>query len=600
MPGIRLRNIELFHQGTPRGVPYGPADFHSICRNFQAFSTGDRPFVRVPFVRGHEEADLKRTDIESDGWADQVRHDGKTLYGGLEDVSPDIAGKIEEKRFRTVSPEIYDSPPEGIPREAILAELRRRGFDTAQVEAKAKELAPRLLEADEKAGKPVKPLEWYFDQCLRMPLGKMLRRISALGGEIPQQKGKAELPMPERYAEAVDTRPVTLRYTHRVEMNGAWAVFSEVQKMGALEDYVHKKMPIIAKDHPEKTQEQRLGMAYGMGREKGLKAAEKTMPEMTPPAVPQAAAPPPQAPDRQAMIQSLGEKGMDTSVIDEKVPDACLAEMCRYTEGLASQQEPPGEEAYAEFDKGPEEDHADPEKAKEKMEFAEKMHGRFKSYLEKRGHRFGEATNVSALTAKPIAAPIGEPASNKFSEKQQQIIGSMIEQAVAKAMTRAESAAENAIAKLKAQTIADKRAGLEKFCEDLFKAGDLRPVDFDITKRTGPYLDYLMALPDEEKVHKYSENGKLVPCTPLGYEMLKAKGRLGLFGSKLKAGGAPSPESSLDADKMKVKELAVQKFSEVWQEQRKDVAAEAESLAKGFEAARKSEKTLTPEEFVGA
>ena len=113
--GLRLRGVELFHVGAPRGLPHDARDMDNIVRNFQAFSTGDKPYLRVPMVRGHEEKDLDRSDLPAMGWGERVTHDGTTLYSDVGEVQPEFAVEIADKKYRTISPEIYPAVPDGIP-----------------------------------------------------------------------------------------------------------------------------------------------------------------------------------------------------------------------------------------------------------------------------------------------------------------------------------------------------------------------------------------------------------------------------------------------------------------------------------------------------
>lgn len=199
-----LRAVPIFEAGTHRGKPYTTADLDAIVKNFQKFSTGDNAMLRVPGVLGHEEKQemlenffrrmsdhLRRSDLPAAAWASRVWREGRTLHADLEDVPPKIAQLIRTRRYRTVSAEIYDQPPEGIP-----------------------------------------------------GTGKMLRRIAFLGGDIPQIKTLDDIPLPESHSERFDPAvKSTVRYRHSMPLAGAVITFSEVltmdrsallEKLGAL------------------------------------------------------------------------------------------------------------------------------------------------------------------------------------------------------------------------------------------------------------------------------------------------------------------------------------------------------------------------------
>ncbi len=160
-------------------------------------------------------ARVEDSDLPAGDWGEDVRHvvrrcpacdgkgrtageDGKgparcTLCGGagkrsileqrFRDLSPEMAEALKRKTYDTVSAEIYDEPPEGIP------------------------------------GK-----------------GKMLRRVAFLGGEVPQVKGLKGPPAPESHAERGGTGRGGLRLVRAVPFApgragaSCWACFSEVSK----------------------------------------------------------------------------------------------------------------------------------------------------------------------------------------------------------------------------------------------------------------------------------------------------------------------------------------------------------------------------------
>lgn len=194
----RLRGVEIFASGTHRGKTYTEADLDAMVQNFQEFSAGPKPLVAVPAVLGHEETQefLDRTDLPAAAWAERVYRDGGKLRADFTDVPAKVAKLIRTRRYRTVSAEVYDEPPTGVP------------------------------------GK-----------------GKMLRRVAFLGGDIPQIKSLDDIPMPEEHNERGGERgdssgvrartfarytPVVLKFreARALQRPGrTWAVFSEVTPM---------------------------------------------------------------------------------------------------------------------------------------------------------------------------------------------------------------------------------------------------------------------------------------------------------------------------------------------------------------------------------
>lgn len=181
--GSSLRGVEIFAAGTHRGKTYTTADLDSMVRNFRRASTGQRPGFRVPLVIGHEETQefLERSDLPAAGWAARVWRDGDKLKADFEDVPPKVARLLKGKAYRTVSSEVYDEPPEGVPGD-----------------------------------------------------GKMLRRVALLGGDIPQVKSLDDIPEPEPHSERFARwRPVVFRFREVIERPGAgtFFCFSEVEPM---------------------------------------------------------------------------------------------------------------------------------------------------------------------------------------------------------------------------------------------------------------------------------------------------------------------------------------------------------------------------------
>jgi hypothetical protein len=277
----RLPGVEVFAAGSWRGKDWTAADLADMAANHAAFSTGERAYLRVPAVLGHSEEQLMLagSELPAAAWAERVAMKGGKLATDFDHMPENIASLIKAKRYRTVSAEVYPHPPEGVgTRAEILAELKRRGKDPLQCFREA---------CREAKGGPVEP-------HLRKRLGKMLRRVAFLGGDIPHVKGLADIPMPEPHSERFDAGGSrVLRFHHATEMpGGAYAVFSEVHTM-----------------------------------------------------------------DRAKLIEALQGYGMDTAALTDVVPDEVLAEFLRVLEGKEAEEPkepaegattPPASEGFSE------------------------------------------------------------------------------------------------------------------------------------------------------------------------------------------------------------------------------------------------------------
>lgn len=174
-----LKGVEIFMSGLHRDKEYTDADLDQIAANFERFSAGAKPLLHVPAVLGHEETQefLDRSDLPAAAWGTKVYREGHKLKADFEDMPAAVTRLIQGKRYRKVSAEIYDEPPEGIAGE-----------------------------------------------------GKMLRRVAFLGGEIPQVKDLADIPMPEIHAES-GARVLRFSEIRAGKLPGVFHVFAEVQPM---------------------------------------------------------------------------------------------------------------------------------------------------------------------------------------------------------------------------------------------------------------------------------------------------------------------------------------------------------------------------------
>jgi hypothetical protein len=208
-----LPDQEIFTTGTHRGKHYSHRDLDEIVANFRRHSIGEKARLRVPAVIGHEENQeyLDRSDLPAAGWMQELRNlkqicpkcrgsgklrgdDGEaacpqcvgtgvasTLRATFGNVPRKVSKLLKRKAYRTVSAEIYDKPPEGVPGR-----------------------------------------------------GKMLRRVAFLGGEIPQIKSIDEINELYEHGEDLQSTPLTrLSFSHaNCNDDGRyWTCFSEVKPM---------------------------------------------------------------------------------------------------------------------------------------------------------------------------------------------------------------------------------------------------------------------------------------------------------------------------------------------------------------------------------
>jgi hypothetical protein len=143
----RLPAVEIFAAGTHRDRNYTLADLDAMVRNFAA----NRGLVDPPAVVGHEEDQplsqddpLNNTGSPAVGWVSRLWRSGAKLFAEIVGVPARFAELINARLYRKVSAEVYD-------------------------------------DARDVAG--------------ARGSGCMLRRVAFLGGELPQIKSLADLPL---------------------------------------------------------------------------------------------------------------------------------------------------------------------------------------------------------------------------------------------------------------------------------------------------------------------------------------------------------------------------------------------------------------------
>jgi hypothetical protein len=198
----RLRGVEIFAAGTHRGKTYSKADLDQMVGNFRKYSSGGQPALRVPAVIGHEEDQeyLERSDLPAAGWCERVYREGPKLKADFGDVPAKVTRLLKGKAYRTVSSEVYDAVPDGLPG----------------------------------AGTP----------------GKMLRRVAFLGGEIPQVKSLADIPTPEEHRDKSKYEAVPLKFSEarpflfaEDSLMDRAAMLKELEQMGFSADAFPEVVP---------------------------------------------------------------------------------------------------------------------------------------------------------------------------------------------------------------------------------------------------------------------------------------------------------------------------------------------------------------------
>jgi Skp family chaperone for outer membrane proteins len=195
--------VEVFASGTYRGKTYTDGDLDEVVRYFNDLGPAGRNLLVPIVVIGHEETQdfLDRTDLPSAGAVANLRRVGSSLFADFVDVPLPIASLIRSKAYRKVSVELYDHD---------------RPFNTGTGEVIG---------------------------------GKILRRIALLGGEIPQVKTLADLPVPV-FSYSDDVRAdslITIKPTNVIQSQtrGTYYAFSEVGSHMNRDDLLNQLKAIL-------------------------------------------------------------------------------------------------------------------------------------------------------------------------------------------------------------------------------------------------------------------------------------------------------------------------------------------------------------------
>lgn len=562
-----IPGVEIFAAGTHRGQPYTRRDLAQIVANFEKFSSprARKVMLRVPLVIGHEEDQeyLKRTDLPAAGWATRMWLDGDVLKADFDHVPKQIAELLKDKAFRTTSLEIYDAPPDGIP------------------------------------GK-----------------GPMARRTAALGAEIPEVKGLAEIPDPVPSGDAPSFDRATgrhLSFRERVPLpgGGGFAVFSELSRMA-------DKTPRPARhgtparragvrrfaggpqpgrpgiDRPRNGPLAGEMVTYQGGasrRSLGPTAgAERTHTDLE-------AGPgldpisfhnshlrdksgrqfdhAEGASMREATCRKLAEFGMQPDGMDGYA-DGQLEELLQLLMAQKGQGQggPPSPMESDEEDQWPL-----PKDEPERQQFRE----RAKKYLER---------------AKKYAAKYGEIGPDEGEDEDEDdkgakggkdALGEFDKIPTGEAMKLSEVRSEVAALRKFREEVeaADKKRGVDALIDRLGREGRLPPAQRESVRQR------LLRADCKAVVGKFSEDGRDVPATEFELQVRELERAPSLFSEKFRSGGG-STQAEQDDESAQVEE-----HYECFSERFEQYGVKKEDYVGAFRAARKAQKGLTANEFIG-
>jgi hypothetical protein len=404
-----LQGVRVFAAGKARGEDWTEQDIDKIVRNWKLYAD----LLKPPAVIGHEESQPLAEGLPATGTtntgepcfgvAANVRKEyqdvrGKkvpTLVADFEDVPGWFASLIRGKAYRTVSAELYPEPPEG--------------FDKAD--------------------------------------GPMLRRVSFLGGELPQIKTLGDLPLPEyrQYAERAAVAGETT--FDRVERRGGMILtFSEVRPMSSRAKRKKRMAELTAK-------------------------SQATLAKFAEGDLPPADGAPPAGVSKDDMLAVLADAGFDVAVLGT-ADESVLAEIVRVWQAQQAGNAPVPEAP-------PEVEMADP---------APTIH----------------APAAPAQAAPTIPAASQHPAAItiKYGEKSLNL-----DEYIAAKLAEATTDTAKTIAEFKTNA---RRENFETFCESQVKAGRLAPAlmydhDANGTRTPGPLLRLGVGLDDGVK--RFGEKG---------------------------------------------------------------------------------------------
>ena len=463
---MRVPKVEIFRTGRhrPDSPAYTVADLDDIVANFERL----RGQLDPPVVIGHEEEQpLTQGLAESDpfsntgspavGWISRLWRQGRSLYADLEGVHPAIGDLVNRRAYRKVSAEVYDrdQPPEGL---------------------------------------PVK--------------GCVLRRLALLGGELPQIKTLADLPLAEPASHSATSAPCQCHLRRHGEQRlpgGVYAVFFEVSIMDrtGIEDQFREvgwtddqitALASLSDEDLQKLLTATLAQAAGVtGEPEGPAGEPALMMEW------------PEGLDRDTAIAELVAMGEAAEAL-AALPDEDLWALYQERKGTTMADRvvtpPPRREADEEATAG--------------------------------GSRTGR--HPSQVTY-------------KFSEKDRRHVQLEIRRMVAQETAGFRREAKAVRIGERKRLAEEKRSRLQTFAERMLKEDRVTPAELEDTPRLPGLVRRLSFLPDAP-VHRYSEGGKTVMLSALDLELRAIESRPARkYSEKVREGHGENSATSADRKK---------------------------------------------------
>lgn len=527
MAGETLRDVELFASGTYRGREYTAADVDEIAANAAKL----KAVLDPPAVVGHEEdsAAPERTDVPADGWVDPatVRAEWRTdqagtrrrvLVGTITDVPPETADRIRARRLRKISAEVYDD----------------------------------------------------FTDDHGVGHGKALRRVSFLGGEVPQVKSIADLPMPSAaFAERWSWTPGEARKT----ASGTYVCFAEVTMTpptppapGGTRD---QNKALVMAAMPGLMPPTIDAMSDDQIADLAKNAPQPPAQTVTPS---DSATPPPGAPvmtrdELIAALEGLGEPAEALQPLTDEELQALYDEMtAEGGDAEAAGAAPMADEGAMTHE--------------QLVAAVAQATGQDPNTLA----ALSDDELKALLSGGPAGAAAVPPAAAAMGERSKP----------GRAMTFAERADRMARRRYLRERVEARQAkerGVESFCEELVRTGRVLPAQL------GPIRAHLLSASDG-RVETFQERGKTVTATPFA----RAKAaylayppvHLAKFGEKVPgAGGASDPQAAAERETN-----AVARFAEVHATPLRAAGyAKPEHYVQKFSEARKKRPDLTAAEY---
>lgn len=559
----QVRGCEIFASGNHRGKTYTPADIDCMVENFNRYSTGPDASVRVPIVIGHDESQefLEKSDLPAAGWgARAYAENGRDPTGkprrvmklDFSDVAPDVVRLLKGRAYRDVSAEVYDD--------------------------------------SEQAGLP--PGQ-----------GKVLRRVAMLGGDRPQVKGLKDIPTPEAHSERFAAGPpLLLKFSEaRPTSRGTWICFAEAAPMGPQDvlkllaehgcdtEALHGAQPQVLNEFLRvlegKDEKQRVEQEESAKEKPPMPMAPEQMQKPNPMAPPEGMEGQPPVKDEDQYDDQPPEPKDDEERMNFAAHCRRMAEGYRsfyehYSGGKKFDEEP-DEDEQGRMDK-----FASLPEPQNKAMFAKVSRadgtrtGKTGHYLGMKG-KWGGQYDEGGGGRQPSKVTTTQHFSESQVRDLQRIISSVID-----------GKADSSIARLNKCVEEQEQAAVVKtanaVCSRFSEQGKLSPAEVD---------DFRAALLDantKDVVAKFSEKGKTVSLTQFDRLVRMIDRRPSRFTERFKMPAAGTTSGD-DPEVEKLKSLAFEKFSEAGFTQEK-----IDDLVEGFKSARKYQKGVTAEQFLGA